>query len=127
MNDFPLLTALIVVPLVGALVTALLPKAGRETALPKQVALAFALVTAVVGIVIATQFHAGDGMQLEEKHTWIEALGVHYALGVDGLGLLMILLTVGLVPVVFVASWHVPAVLTVTFLGALAAGRWLRW
>jgi hypothetical protein len=27
----------------------------------------------------------------------------------------------------FVASWHVPAVLTVTFLGALAAGRWLRW
>ena len=27
----------------------------------------------------------------------------------------------------FVASWHVPAVLTVTVLGALAAGRWLRW
>ena len=27
----------------------------------------------------------------------------------------------------FVASWHVPAVLTVTFFGALAAGRWLRW
>ncbi len=34
------------------------------------------------------------------------AFGVHYALGVDGLGLLMILLTVVLVPIVFVASWH---------------------
>src|SRR6478609_3363104 len=106
MSDLPLLTVLIVVPLVGALVTAFLPKARRESALPKQVALAFALVTALIGIVIATQYHAGNGMQLEETHTWIEALGVHYALGVDGLGLLMILLTVGLVPVVFVASWH---------------------
>jgi NADH-quinone oxidoreductase subunit M len=45
-------------------------------------------------------------MQLTETHTWIEAFGVHYALGVDGLGLLLILLTVVLVPVVFVASWH---------------------
>jgi NADH-quinone oxidoreductase subunit M len=105
-NDLPLLTILIVVPLVGALVTALLPKASRESALPKQVALAFALVTAVVGIVIATQYDNGAGMQLTETHTWIEPLGVHYALGVDGLGLMMILLTVALVPVVFVASWH---------------------
>jgi len=29
--------------------------------------------------------------------------------------------------ILFVASWHVPAVLTVTLFGALAAGRWLRW
>ncbi|GAA4700692.1 NADH-quinone oxidoreductase subunit M [Nocardioides conyzicola] len=106
MSDLPLLSILIVVPLVGALVTALLPKTRRETALPKQVALAFALLTAVIGIVIATQYDNGAGMQLEETHTWIKALGVHYALGVDGLGLMMILLTVGLVPVVFVASWH---------------------
>jgi NADH-quinone oxidoreductase subunit M len=106
MNEFPWLTVLIVVPLVGALVTALLPKASRETALPKQVALAFSLVTAAVGIVIATQYSNGDGMQLTETHNWIEPLGVHYALGVDGLGLMMILLTVALVPVVFVASWH---------------------
>ena len=34
-------------------------------------------------------------MQLTETHIWIEAFGVHYALGVDGLGLLMVLLTVG--------------------------------
>jgi NADH-quinone oxidoreductase subunit M len=105
-NDFPWLTVLIVVPLVGALVTAFLPKAQRESALPKQVALGFSLLTLAVGVAIAAQYNTGDGMQLTETHTWIEAFGVHYALGVDGLGLLMILLTVGLVPVVVAASWH---------------------
>ena len=36
----------------------------------------------------------------------MSAFGVHYALGVDGLGLLMILLTVVLVPVVLLAAWN---------------------
>ena len=106
MSSIPWLTVLIVVPLVGALVTAFVPAARRNSALSKQVALAFALVTTVVGIIIAARYDTGAGMQMTETHTWIEAFGVHYALGVDGLGLLMILLTVALVPIVFVASWH---------------------
>src|SRR3954465_2636212 len=105
MTDFPWLTVLWALPLVGALVTAFLPKA-RGAALPKQVGLGFAVLTLAVGIAIAAQYDAGDGMQLTETHDWIEAFGVHYALGVDGLGLLLILLTVALVPIVFVASWH---------------------
>ena len=105
MNGFPWLTTLWVVPLVGAVVTAFLPRRGTAAS-GKLVALAFAVVTLLVGIAIAAQFHAGDGMQLTETHDWISAFGVHYALGVDGLGLLMILLTVVLTPVVFVASWH---------------------
>ncbi|MBZ5740447.1 NADH-quinone oxidoreductase subunit M [Nocardioides mangrovi] len=105
MNDFPWLTVLIAVPLAGAVLTALTPRFGAAT-LSKQVALLVSLVTLVIGILIATQYDAGDGMQLTETHTWIKPLGVHYALGVDGLGLLMILLTVALVPIVFVASWH---------------------
>lgn len=105
MTDFPWLTVLIVVPLVGALVTAFTPRFGSAV-LAKQIAVAFSLLTAAVGVVIATQYDAGAGMQLTETHTWIESFGVHYALGVDGLGLLMILLTVGLVPIVFAAAWH---------------------
>lgn len=105
MNEFPWLTVLWAVPLVGAVLVAFLPKAPGSV-LPKQVALGVSLLTLVIGIAIAAQYNAGDGMQLEETHTWIEAFGVHYALGVDGLGLLMILLTVFLVPVVFIASWH---------------------
>ena len=105
MNDFPWLTVLWVVPLAGAVVTAFLPKA-RGAVLPKQVALLVSLLTLAVGIAIAVQFDPDDGMQLTETHDWISAFGVHYALGVDGLGLLLILLTVVLVPIVFVASWH---------------------
>ena len=103
--NIPWLTVLWVVPLVGALVTAFAPRAPGSV-LPKQVALGFSLLTLAVGVAIAAQYDPGDGMQLTETHTWIEAFGVHYALGVDGLGLLLILLTVVLVPIVFVASWH---------------------
>src|SRR6478736_3735110 len=97
MSSFPWLTVLIVVPLVGAVVTAFLGRGRGDDALPKQVALGFAVLTAIVGIVIATQYDTGAGMQLTETKSWIEPLGVHWALGVDGLGL---------VTVVFIASWH---------------------
>jgi NADH-quinone oxidoreductase subunit M len=97
-----MLTLLILLPLVGALATALVPS--RATG--KLVGLGFAVATLVVGLVVALQYELDGGMQLTEKYTWIEALGVHYALGVDGLGLLMVLLTVVLVPIVIGASWN---------------------
>ena len=99
MNDFPWLTLLIAVPLLGAVVTGVV----RTSA--KQLGLGFAGLTLLLGIGAATQFSTGGGMQLEEQVSWIEPLGVHWALGVDGLGLLMVLLTVVLVPIVLVASW----------------------
>jgi NADH-quinone oxidoreductase subunit M len=105
MHDFPWLTLLWVVPLVGAALVAFVPKAPGSV-LPKQLALGVSLLTLLVGVAIAAQYHTGDGMQMTETHSWIKAFGVHYALGVDGLGLLLILLTVVLVPIVFVGSWH---------------------
>jgi NADH-quinone oxidoreductase subunit M len=104
MNDVPLLTVLIALPLIGALVVAFLPGGDRD--LPKKLGLVFSVVTLAVGVVIAATYDVGDGgMQLTETHEWVSAFGVHYALGVDGLGLLMILLTVVLVPVVLLAAW----------------------
>jgi NADH-quinone oxidoreductase subunit M len=103
MSDFPWLTVLWVVPLLGALVTAFAPKGAPA----KLVALLASLVTLAVGIVTATQFdRSSSGFQLTENHTWIEAFGVHYSLGLDGLGLLLVLLTVVLVPIVMVAGWN---------------------
>ncbi|GCD89642.1 NADH-quinone oxidoreductase subunit M [Nocardioides sp. LS1] len=101
----PWLTILIAVPLVGALLVAFVPKAPGSV-LPRQLGVAVSLLTLAVAVVIAAQYDTGGGMQLTEDHEWIHAFGVHYALGVDGLGLLMILLTVVLVPIVLVASWH---------------------
>ncbi|WP_244931290.1 NADH-quinone oxidoreductase subunit M [Nocardioides sp. W7] len=104
MNEFPWLTVLIAVPLVGAVVAPFLPK--TNPLLAKQFGVAVAVLTLAVGAAIAAQYDVDGGMQLEEQHTWIEAFGVHYALGVDGLGLLLILLTALLVPIVLVAGWH---------------------
>ncbi|MDN5892690.1 MAG: NADH-quinone oxidoreductase subunit M [Nocardioides sp.] len=105
MSDFPWLSLLVLVPLAGAVVTALIP-AGRGSPLPKQVAFGAALLTLAVAVVVTVQYAAGDGMQFTETHEWIPAFGAHYALGVDGIGLTLVLLTSLLLPVVVLASWR---------------------
>ena len=102
-DDIPWLTLLIVLPLLGALVTPFVPRRGG---LPQLVGLGFAGLTLVAAVVMALGYDSGGGVQFAEQHEWISAFGAHYALGVDGLGLLMVLLTVVLVPIVVVASWH---------------------
>jgi NADH-quinone oxidoreductase subunit M len=105
MSDFPWLTTMGVVPLAGAVLVGLVPR--DRPNLVKQVALWTSI--AVVGLVIAmaTEYDQdAAGYQFEERHEWIRAFGVHYALGVDGIALVLIALTVVLVPVVILASWH---------------------
>lgn len=107
MSDFPWLTTLGVIPLVGAAVVALLPKGATRNARP--VALAFSLITLVVGILAATQFKTGGGhpqFQLAETHSWIPQFGVSYAVGVDGMALSLILMSVVLVPISLLAAWN---------------------
>jgi NADH-quinone oxidoreductase subunit M len=48
----------------------------------------------------------GDRFQFVEEHEWIRSFGAHYALGVDGIGLTLVLLTAILTPVVILASWN---------------------
>jgi NADH-quinone oxidoreductase subunit M len=105
MSELPWLTILILVPLVGALVTAFLPSGPGEP-LAKQVGLGFSALTLAIAVGIGIGFTADGGFQFTEQHEWIGAFGAHYALGVDGLGVLMVLLTAVLVPVVMVASWQ---------------------
>ncbi|HET7432626.1 MAG TPA: NADH-quinone oxidoreductase subunit M [Nocardioides sp.] len=105
MNDFPFLTLMVVVPLLGAVATAALP-AGHKVVLPKQVALGTSLLTLLLGVVMAFGYDRNGGFQFTEQHTWIKAFGASYALGVDGLGLLMVLLTAVLIPIVIGASWY---------------------
>ncbi|MEO5709124.1 MAG: NADH-quinone oxidoreductase subunit M [Nocardioidaceae bacterium] len=106
MNGFPLLTTALLLPIVGALVVVVLPKGGRAD-LPKVVALGFSLVTLVVVAVVTVGFDPnGARFQFSEEHQWIRAFGAHYALGVDGIGLVLVLLTAILTPVVILASWN---------------------
>jgi NADH-quinone oxidoreductase subunit M len=105
MNSFPWLTTLGVVPLVGSVVVACLPRT-REL-LAKQVALVFSLAAFVLTLVIAARFDTGgDTFQFVEHHEWIKSFGISYALGVDGIALVLIVMAAVLVPVVILASWH---------------------
>jgi NADH-quinone oxidoreductase subunit M len=105
MNEFPWLTLLLVVPVVGAVVVALLPSRAASAA-PKQIALGVSLLTLAIGIVMAVRYEPDAGMQFTEQHEWIKSFGAHYALGVDGIGLTLVMLTLILTPVVLLASWN---------------------
>src|SRR5690242_13931671 len=116
MNGFPWLTVAGAIPLVGALVIALVPglpadsaEADRRArnALAKYLALAFSLLTLVVVLIIAVKFQVGGpNYQFTEDVSWIAAFGVHYAVGVDGIALVLIAMTAVLMPVVLLASWN---------------------
>ena len=97
----PWLTILALLPAVGAV---LLIFTGVKAA--KQVALAVSLITFGFALVVASQFTIGGGMQLPEQAPWIKPLGAYYALGLDGLGLTLVLLVVIITPVVIIASWR---------------------
>ena len=97
----PWLTILALLPAIGAVV---LIFTGARAA--KQVALAVSLITFALALVIAAQFKIGGGMQLVEQVPWIKPLGAYYALGLDGLGLTLVLLVVIITPVVIIASWR---------------------
>jgi len=109
MSDVPWLTILLAVPALGALALVLLP---RGFARAREFALGVSLLTLVLAILAALQFTVGRGgeLQLTEVYSWIPQFGVSFALGVDGIALSMILLSVILVPICLLAAWNdVPA------------------
>ena len=116
MNGFPWLTIAGAVPLLGAIVIMLVPGLPADSAeadvrarqgLAKYLALAFSLITLVVVIIIAVKFQVGGpNYQFTETYSWIPAFGVHYALGVDGIALVLIAMSAVLMPVVILASWN---------------------
>jgi len=105
MTDFPWLSLLIAVPIIGAIAVQTLPRRANPAA-PKQIALGVSLLTLVLGLVMASGYETDGGMQFTEQHQWIKSFGAHYAVGVDGIGLTLVLLTLVLTPVVLLASWN---------------------
>ena len=104
MNTFPWLSVLWLVPLVGAVVIILMPQGWRQFA--KWAGVAVSLAVLVVSILIAVEFKTGGPTyQFVETHRWIPAFGAGYTLGVDGIALVLVLLTTILVPLLLVAGW----------------------
>lgn len=103
MSGFSLLTALILTPVVAALVVMLIPDHRRELVRPLGVVLSLLPIPLAVGLFLA--FERGEpGFQFVEQWVLIGRLGVEWHLGVDGISLLLVLLTTVLVPIALAAS-----------------------
>lgn len=99
------LTLLMLLPLAGAAIIAALPKANEKAA--KQAALATTLAVTAATIAMAVGFER-DNVQLQfvEKYAWIPSFGINYALGVDAIALVLILMSTILAPIVVLAGWN---------------------
>jgi NADH-quinone oxidoreductase subunit M len=104
MADFPWLTALTFTPLVGGLLLLGL----ERKSLARWLALGINLLTLTMAVLIWLNFDTRETeLQFAKSYPWIPTLGIEYFVGIDGLGLLMILLSAIVVPMAVAASWKV--------------------
>ncbi|WP_159622882.1 NADH-quinone oxidoreductase subunit M [Ruania rhizosphaerae] len=101
--DLPWLSLLVAVPLLAAVVIWLVPGLQK---LARPLGLAVSLLVLAGAIAMVPGFDAGGGYQFTETYSWIPAIGASWAVGINGLGLVMILLAVALVPIVIAAAWN---------------------
>ena len=100
-----LLTIVGLLPLISASVVALIPS--KNTGLIKRVAVIATALIALTSILLATGFDkASTGLQYVQSNSWISSFNINYAVGVDGISLVLILLSTILVPIVVLATWH---------------------
>ncbi len=106
MSAFPWLTVLTALPVAGAI--AVLGFGSRNKALARRLALGFSFLALALTILLWCRFDSTSGaLQFQQQVAWIAALGVEYHVGIDGLGLLMLLLTSIVVPIGMLASWQI--------------------
>jgi NADH-quinone oxidoreductase subunit M len=94
------LTALLVWPLIAGLIVLVVPPR-----LARYVALAASLVELAISVPLWWTFQPSIGMQFIVSQPWIQAWGIHYTVGVDGISLFMVLLTTFLMPLSILGSW----------------------
>ena len=107
--DSWILTAVTFVPLLGAVIAMAMP---NDDELHKRWALAVSLVALGLGIAMLFDFNYDQAGQLQwvVDEPWIDVIGAGYTLGVDGMSLPLIALTVLVMPLVFLYSWnHIPS------------------
>jgi NADH-quinone oxidoreductase subunit M len=103
MNGIPWLTALTLVPLLGGIIVVGL---GGQKKLARSLSLGVSLLTLGITLLLWHSFNSASGeLQFAEQHDWVSSLGIQYRLGIDGLGLLMLLLTAIVTPLALMASW----------------------
>ncbi|MBI2412448.1 MAG: NADH-quinone oxidoreductase subunit M [Deltaproteobacteria bacterium] len=106
LTGFPILSTITFLPALGALVIILFYKKDWAD-LIKWTALGTSAVTFLVSLYLPLTFDMADpGLQWVEKTVWIERFGISYYMGVDGISLLLVLLTTFMTIICVLASWR---------------------
>jgi NADH-quinone oxidoreductase subunit M len=101
-SGFPILSVLIFLPLAGALVLLFV----KNESLCRYLALAATSVVGLLSLRLVTGFdRTTDKFQFVEHQSWIETFNINYTIGVDGISILLILLTTIIMPFCVLASW----------------------
>jgi NADH-quinone oxidoreductase subunit M len=100
---FPILTALVLLPAIGALVVLLVPNTRAE--LHRGVALLFAGGTAALAVWLLAAFDPHDaGFQFEVNRSWVSQFGIAWHVGVDGISLFLVVLTAVMFPIALLGA-----------------------
>ena len=111
MTEYPILSSIIFLPLLGALAIFLFVKPCEnnksESNNVRNVSLFTTLMTFLLSMVLYINFDSTTAQfQFVEKHEWLKGYGISYYLGVDGISLFFILLTTFLMPICILCSWN---------------------
>jgi NADH-quinone oxidoreductase subunit M len=107
LTSFPILTSLIALPVIGAVLLLLVRDADeRNAALVHNIALVVSVLVFAETLLMWARFDPASGdFQFVERHAWIPAFGISYIVGVDGISLLLLVLTGFLTPIALLSSW----------------------
>jgi NADH-quinone oxidoreductase subunit M len=102
--SFPILSLIAFLPLIGCLVLMFVRQANQK--LIPQIAFGFSIATMLVSLALLPGFDSASAeMQFVERFSWIPSLGVHYFFGIDGISLLLILMTTIICPIAIASSF----------------------
>jgi NADH-quinone oxidoreductase subunit M len=106
MNGLDIITILTLLPLIAGLI--IIGLGPHQNRLARSLAMGTAFASLALTLVICSAFDRASGeLQFEKSADWIPSLAVKYHVGLDGLGLLMVLLTAIVVPMSMMASWKI--------------------
>jgi NADH-quinone oxidoreductase subunit M len=102
MNNFPLLSLLLLLPLFGAMVVLFI----KNKTTIKVFSSVIMVITFLISLLLFCWFNpVPSGMQFLEEYSWIPTIGASYKVGIDGVSLLLILLTTFLSPIALISAW----------------------
>lgn len=105
LENVPVITLLILIPLIGAIISFLM---GKHPKASKIVALVFSAIPLAISVLLLSDFSLNIGtFQYVESHSWISSLGISYTVGVDGISIVMVFLTALLSFLAILFSWDV--------------------